>query len=107
MFHAAGGAVPAQSRSAADAARRAWRACCRIASPYSRAAIRARACAIGDPHHITRELKKWEGDGRRLVNFMLNCVEVVPQEKVLASLRLFAKEVMPHFQKTPVTQAAE
>jgi hypothetical protein len=31
------------------------------------------------------------------VNFLLNALETVPQEKVLASLRLFAKEVMPHF----------
>jgi alkanesulfonate monooxygenase SsuD/methylene tetrahydromethanopterin reductase-like flavin-dependent oxidoreductase (luciferase family) len=79
------------------------------------AALRARLAggnpregsAIGDPHHIARELKKWEAMGVDCVNFMLNCVEVVPQEKVLASLRLFAKEVMPHFHKAPVTQAAE
>jgi hypothetical protein len=32
---------------------------------------------------------------------------VVPQEQVLASLRLFAKEVMPHFAKKPVNAAAE
>ena len=63
--------------------------------------------AIGDPQHITRELKKWEAMGVDCVNFMLNCIEVVPQEKVLASLRLFAKEVMPHFQKAPAQAAAE
>ena len=31
------------------------------------------------------------------VNFLLNAVETVPQEEVLASLRLFASEVMPKF----------
>jgi hypothetical protein len=31
------------------------------------------------------------------VNFLLNALEVIPQEKVLASLRLFAREVMPRF----------
>jgi len=31
------------------------------------------------------------------VNFILNVLEVVPQEQVLDSLRLFAREVMPHF----------
>jgi hypothetical protein len=31
------------------------------------------------------------------VNFLLNTVEVIPQADVLASLRLFAREVMPAF----------
>jgi alkanesulfonate monooxygenase SsuD/methylene tetrahydromethanopterin reductase-like flavin-dependent oxidoreductase (luciferase family) len=53
--------------------------------------------AIGNPDHITKELKKWEACGVDRVCFMLNAAEVIPQEKVLASLRLFAKEVMPHF----------
>ncbi|MGH6988352.1 MAG: LLM class flavin-dependent oxidoreductase [Stellaceae bacterium] len=63
--------------------------------------------AIGDPKHIVGELKKWEGMGVDIINFMLNCVEVVPQEQVLASLRLFAKEVMPHFKNETSSQAAE
>jgi hypothetical protein len=33
------------------------------------------------------------------VNFLLNALETVPQEQVLNPLRLFAKEVMPHFEK--------
>ncbi len=45
-----------------------------------------------------RELKKWESVGCDRVNFLLNALETVPQQKVLDSLRLFAKEVMPHFQ---------
>jgi len=31
---------------------------------------------------------------------------VVPQDQVMASLRLFAKEVMPHFAKKPQTAKA-
>ena len=27
----------------------------------------------------------------------MNVLEIIPQEEVLGSLRLFAKEVMPHF----------
>ena len=53
---------------------------------------------IGDPHHIVRELKKWESMGVDTMNLILNVVECVPQDEVLKSLRLFAKEVFPHFQ---------
>jgi hypothetical protein len=53
--------------------------------------------AIGNPERITRELKKWEAMGVDCVNFVLNVLEVVPQEQVLYSLRLFAREVMPNF----------
>ena len=53
--------------------------------------------AIGNPARLVRELKKWEAVGCDRVNFLLNALETVPQEKVLNSLRLFAKEVMPHF----------
>jgi alkanesulfonate monooxygenase SsuD/methylene tetrahydromethanopterin reductase-like flavin-dependent oxidoreductase (luciferase family) len=54
--------------------------------------------AIGNPARIAREMKKWEAVGVDRVNFLLNALETVPQQKVLDSLRLFAKEVMPHFQ---------
>ena len=65
--------------------------------------------AIGDPHRIIGELRKWESMGVDIVNFMLNVVETVPQEQVLASLRLFAREVMPKFQSKSATtvKAAE
>jgi len=81
--HAAGDPVPAQSRSAADQARRlagsiAWRA---LAGGNPR-----EGSAIGDPHQSSR-IEEVGGMGVDCVNFMLNCVEVVPQEKVLASLR--------------------
>ena len=31
------------------------------------------------------------------INFLLNAMEMVPQEQVLESMKLFAKEVMPNF----------
>jgi alkanesulfonate monooxygenase SsuD/methylene tetrahydromethanopterin reductase-like flavin-dependent oxidoreductase (luciferase family) len=53
--------------------------------------------ALGDPQRVTRALKRWEACGTDRVNFLLNTMEVIPQADVLASLRLFAKEVMPAF----------
>jgi alkanesulfonate monooxygenase SsuD/methylene tetrahydromethanopterin reductase-like flavin-dependent oxidoreductase (luciferase family) len=53
---------------------------------------------IGDPERITRALKGWESAGVDSVNFLLNANETVPQDEVLESLRLFAKEVMPRLQ---------
>jgi alkanesulfonate monooxygenase SsuD/methylene tetrahydromethanopterin reductase-like flavin-dependent oxidoreductase (luciferase family) len=52
---------------------------------------------IGDPDHLVRVIKRWESIGVDGINFVLNCSEMVPHEKVLASLRLFAAEVMPQF----------
>ena len=53
--------------------------------------------AYGDPARIIRAVKKWESLGVDCINFILNANEVVPQDQVMASLRLFAKEVMPAF----------
>jgi alkanesulfonate monooxygenase SsuD/methylene tetrahydromethanopterin reductase-like flavin-dependent oxidoreductase (luciferase family) len=53
--------------------------------------------AVGNPEQIIRELKKWEETGVDRVQFLLNAAETIPQQQVLDSLRLFAKEVMPHF----------
>ncbi len=67
---------------------------------------------IGNPQRIVEVLKKWEAVGVDRVNFLLNAMETVPQEEVLASMRLFAKEVMPHLdpavraQQQPATAAA-
>ena len=52
---------------------------------------------VGDPDIIVAALKRWESLGLTGINFLLNGLEVVPQEQVLASMRLFAKEVMPAF----------
>src|SRR5262245_8877085 len=59
---------------------------------------------IGNPQDIVKSLKSWEASGVDCVNFLLNAAESVPQQEVLASLRLFAKEVMPQFKR--VTAAA-
>ena len=42
------------------------------------------------------------GAGVDRVNFLLNAPETVPQAQVLASLRLFAREVMPQFAALPL-----
>jgi hypothetical protein len=51
-------------------------------------------------------LKKWEACGVDRVSFMLNAAEIIPQEQLLASLRLFAKEVMPAFAESRPQAAA-
>ena len=66
----------------------------------------ARRMAYGDPARIIRAVKKWESLGVDCINFILNANEVVPRDQVMASLRLFAKEVMPHFARKPGQVAA-
>jgi alkanesulfonate monooxygenase SsuD/methylene tetrahydromethanopterin reductase-like flavin-dependent oxidoreductase (luciferase family) len=53
---------------------------------------------IGDPDHLIRTIERWESIGVTGINFLLNAMEMIDQEAVLASLRLFATEVMPKFQ---------
>jgi alkanesulfonate monooxygenase SsuD/methylene tetrahydromethanopterin reductase-like flavin-dependent oxidoreductase (luciferase family) len=55
---------------------------------------------LGDPAHIIRAIKEWESIGVDHINFLLNTGEVLRQEQVLDSLRLFAREVMPAFGRT-------
>jgi len=62
---------------------------------------------IGNPDRIIDVLKNWESVGVDRVNFLLNCMETVPQQEVLESLRLFGREVMPHFEKKDTQRAAE
>ena len=57
--------------------------------------------AIGDPDRIVKAIKVWEEIGVDAVNFVLNTAEVVSQQDVLASMRLFAAEVMPAFRSRP------
>lgn len=61
---------------------------------------------VGNPDRLIKALKKWEECEIDRVNFVLNAAEMIPQEQVLASLRLFAKEVMPAFAETPAKVAA-
>ena len=63
------------------------------------------ALCIGDPERLIKTLKGWESTGTDAVNFILNANETVPQDEVLASLRLFAKEVMPKFKDKPAAGA--
>jgi threonine dehydratase len=62
--------------------------------------------AIGNPDRITEVIKNWESVGVDRINFLLNAVETIPQEEVLASMRLFAKEVMPKFATNKVAAGA-
>jgi alkanesulfonate monooxygenase SsuD/methylene tetrahydromethanopterin reductase-like flavin-dependent oxidoreductase (luciferase family) len=55
---------------------------------------------IGDPEEIIKQLKWWEEVGVDRMVFLINTGETIPNEKVLASLRLFAKEVMPAMTRT-------
>ena len=54
---------------------------------------------VGDPEHIISAIKTWESAGVDGINFLLSCVDAVPHEEVMDSLRLFAREVMPAFGK--------
>jgi alkanesulfonate monooxygenase SsuD/methylene tetrahydromethanopterin reductase-like flavin-dependent oxidoreductase (luciferase family) len=56
--------------------------------------------AYGDPDRVTEILKSWESAGTDRLIFLLNALETVPQAEVLASMRLFAEEVMPRFRAT-------
>src|SRR5207245_580993 len=61
---------------------------------------------IGDPARILDVVKKWEAAGVDRINFLLNAIETVPQQEVLASLRLFAREVMSKFERVPAAAVA-
>ena len=55
--------------------------------------------AIGSPQTVIKNLKMWEEIGVDRMVFIINTGEQVPQERVLRSLRLFAEQVMPAFDK--------
>jgi alkanesulfonate monooxygenase SsuD/methylene tetrahydromethanopterin reductase-like flavin-dependent oxidoreductase (luciferase family) len=61
--------------------------------------------ALGGPERVTRAIKRWEEVGLDRINFLLNAHETIPQAEVLASLELFAREVMPAF-KTGSSRAS-
>ncbi|MGE3772167.1 MAG: LLM class flavin-dependent oxidoreductase [Gammaproteobacteria bacterium] len=52
---------------------------------------------FGDPATLVETVKRWEAAGADHLVFMIQAREAVPQQEVLDSLRLFAREVMPHF----------
>ena len=53
--------------------------------------------AIGDPSRLVEEIRRWESVGIDGINFVLDAMEEIPQAEVLASMRLFASDVMPKF----------
>jgi alkanesulfonate monooxygenase SsuD/methylene tetrahydromethanopterin reductase-like flavin-dependent oxidoreductase (luciferase family) len=54
---------------------------------------------IGSPDTIIAALKSWEEIGIDRMVFMIHYDDVIPQEKILKSLRLFAEQVMPAFKE--------
>ena len=64
--------------------------------------IRVRVLSKGirtaDPDHLVATIKRWESVGVTGINFLLNAMEMIPQDRVMDSMRLFASEVMPQFQ---------
>jgi hypothetical protein len=61
---------------------------------------------VGDPDHLVRTIKRWEAIGVTGINFLLNAMEMVPQQAVLDSMRLFAREVLPQFRTPAERQTA-
>jgi alkanesulfonate monooxygenase SsuD/methylene tetrahydromethanopterin reductase-like flavin-dependent oxidoreductase (luciferase family) len=61
---------------------------------------------VGDPDRIRSVIQRWESAGVDEINFLLNTGRVLTHEQVLASLRLFATEVMPSFNAGPSVGAA-
>ena len=54
---------------------------------------------IGNPDTVIAALREWEEVGVDRMVFLINFDQVVPHEKILASLRRFAAEVMPAFEE--------
>ena len=55
--------------------------------------------AIGTPDQIIKNMKRWEEMGVDLVTCLISVGTLVHQEKILKSLKLFAEEVIPAFDK--------
>ncbi|HEV2171278.1 MAG TPA: hypothetical protein VGR40_10040, partial [Candidatus Binatus sp.] len=51
----------------------------------------------GSPEEIINNLRYWDAVGVDRVVCMINFDQVIPHQKVLASLERFAKYVMPEF----------
>lgn len=67
---------------------------------------RAEGIPIGDPEACIRALKWWEEVGVDRMCFLINVGETIPNEKVLNSLRVFAREVMPAMTRRERAEAA-
>ena len=60
---------------------------------------------VGDPERIVSVIRRWEDIGVTGINFFLNACETIAQDEVLASMRLFAAEVMPKFREAASVDA--
>ena len=58
---------------------------------------------VGDPDRLVSVIQRWESIGITGINFFVNACETVAQDEVLASMRLFAAEVMPKFREEAST----
>ena len=63
--------------------------------------------AIGDPDRLVEQLRRWESVGIDGVNFIANTCDVLSQEQVLDSLRLFGAEVLPKFRPTTTARLGQ
>jgi alkanesulfonate monooxygenase SsuD/methylene tetrahydromethanopterin reductase-like flavin-dependent oxidoreductase (luciferase family) len=58
---------------------------------------------FGDPEQLRQKVAQWERAGADQLNLMVQCAEVLPQEEVLESIRLFGREVIPKFSETSMS----
>ncbi|MGH2610953.1 MAG: LLM class flavin-dependent oxidoreductase, partial [Tepidiformaceae bacterium] len=56
---------------------------------------------IGNPDTVIKALRDWEEIGVDRMCFLINFDQVIPHKRVMDSLRLFAREVMPAFAEPP------
>ena len=59
---------------------------------------------MGTPDDVAAAIRKWEAVGYDGINFFANFMEVLPQQYVLDSMRMFAEHVMPQFKDAPRSQ---
>ncbi len=62
--------------------------------------------AVGSPETVIKNIKMWEEIGVDRMVMIINTAEQIPQERVLRSLRLFAEQVMPAFDKDGAAASA-
>jgi alkanesulfonate monooxygenase SsuD/methylene tetrahydromethanopterin reductase-like flavin-dependent oxidoreductase (luciferase family) len=61
---------------------------------------------MGTPDDVADAITAWENVGFDGINFIHQFMEVIPQQYVLDSMRLFAEEVMPRFKTAPAAVGA-
>ncbi|MGR8947808.1 MAG: LLM class flavin-dependent oxidoreductase [Gammaproteobacteria bacterium] len=57
----------------------------------------ASGLCFGDPKTLVNTIQRWSDAGADQLIFMIQAREHLPQEDVMASLKLFGEEVLPHF----------